>query len=129
LLLDANEASSVISNNQSLLSMDSTFIHDDEEELQQDVVTKEIRSSLQKDVGTRNVGCIDFIDEGELPSYSACKNLNRNGVETKKGVRLKEDDIIRYFLDLDVVVALGTLKVGHGMVEPSRDTIVETNGF
>ncbi|GKC39332.1 hypothetical protein Tco_1051716, partial [Tanacetum coccineum] len=34
LLLDANEASSVISNNQSLLSMDSTFIHDDEEELQ-----------------------------------------------------------------------------------------------
>ncbi|GJX43220.1 hypothetical protein Tco_0259896 [Tanacetum coccineum] len=34
LLLDANEASSVISDNQSLLSMDSTFIHDDEEELQ-----------------------------------------------------------------------------------------------
>ncbi|GKB85617.1 hypothetical protein Tco_0957889, partial [Tanacetum coccineum] len=34
LLLDANEASNVISDNQSLLSMDSTFIHDEEEELQ-----------------------------------------------------------------------------------------------
>ncbi|GKA03838.1 hypothetical protein Tco_0676619 [Tanacetum coccineum] len=38
--------------------------------VQQDVVTKEVRSSLQKDAGTRNVGCIDFVDEGELPSYS-----------------------------------------------------------
>ncbi|GJW63225.1 hypothetical protein Tco_0115109 [Tanacetum coccineum] len=28
------------------------------------------RSSLQKYAGTRNVGCIDFIDQGELLSYS-----------------------------------------------------------
>ncbi|GKD61370.1 hypothetical protein Tco_1298879, partial [Tanacetum coccineum] len=34
LLLDANEASNVISDNQSLLSVDSTSIHDEEEELQ-----------------------------------------------------------------------------------------------
>ncbi|GJU59921.1 hypothetical protein Tco_1237687 [Tanacetum coccineum] len=33
-LLDANKPSNVISDNQSLLSMDSTFIHDEEEELQ-----------------------------------------------------------------------------------------------
>nr|GEU58925.1 hypothetical protein [Tanacetum cinerariifolium] len=36
----------------------------------QDVVTAKVRSSLQKDEETRNVGCIGFFDEGEISSYS-----------------------------------------------------------
>nr|GEU58926.1 hypothetical protein [Tanacetum cinerariifolium] len=33
--------------------------------MQQDVVTAKVRSSLQKDEETRNVGCIGFFDEGQ----------------------------------------------------------------